>query len=418
MEKYLHGGIETHVEDQARMLRQLGVTVTIMAAQLCESTPAEVIPFVIAKDMRARDFCAELDRLTDFARQHAVTHIHCHSPFVAVLGACVASQLNIPLLLTVHGVFDATRQINATLGLLISKIGFASASKVLPISLEAAEQTSQIHGIELEQLSVVMNAVEHWQDPTAATPEKGAWVFVSRLAVRHVDALGRLIAALPDLPISRLDVFGDGSDYQRALALFGDREDVVFHGFVEGADRKISGFEGVACYGGRSFLEAVAAGKPCLVCHETGLTGLVSPDLIEASRHVNFEGDEGNVRSSGQIKTDWDQLTAADNIKACQAILATSHDSRVVWKDYYDRFLKQPLALKKNLMVSAFIEAAKNLAGQNMIFCQHDLLVALRDGLPATAKEQADITSIGFDLMHAELRVLRRQIKELKSGER
>ncbi len=415
LEKFLAGGVESHVKNQASILRKLGAKITIMASHVNDRARDEVKHFKLSKDMRAGEFCSELDKLNAYVKENNVTHIHCHSPFIAIMGACVSDEAGIPLLLTVHGLFDVRRRINPTIGLLISKIGYPSAVKILPVSPGLAEEIKKEHGIERAQQDVMMNAVENWRPSTGVNAEKGSWVFVSRLEKTHVDALSHLVSAMPDLPISNLHIFGDGSHYERAVDLSAGKK-IFFHGFVEDAAEKLSTFEGVVCYGGRSFLEAIAAGRPCLICHETGLIGLCSPTVIDATKDENFTGRGQKVLSAKDIMADWDQMTDHDNIRSCQVLISQHHDSHKVWKKYYDNYLDSKSSSKDVPFIKIFVASARKLPAKNMIFSQHDLLVRLRNSLPNDSDIVHEVNRVGFDVMNSTLTIIRRKNRNSQSS--
>lgn len=414
IDQFAAGGLETHLLGKVDALRRSGVRVTCMGARLSDMAPPDFQRLDLAKDIPASRFLAEVARLTAFCQTEQVTHIHCHCPFVGVLGACVSVRCNIPYFLTIHGMFQAARRVNQTLGLLISKMVFPCAAAVFPVSSGVCDCIVATHGMPQQDQTVMMNGVDNWQQPPPATSGQGRWAFVARHAKEHVDALLHLVAALPSLPITSLHVFGDGADSERARAMTADNPVVEFHGHVEDISERLTEFDGIACYGGRVFLEATAAGRPCLICGEEGLVGVGSPDLIERARSENFTGRNQTVVSVAALQRDWKRLVGQDNIRACQDLLRPDHDADLIWARYVKTALHGHWPPKDRSSLEVALAAAHKLDDGNLIFCRPDFLGHLKDLLPPDSQIVSALNDTGFDLMRSEITTLRRKLRVLR----
>ncbi|SPJ31344.1 glycosyltransferase family 4 protein [Falsiruegeria mediterranea] len=414
IDQFTAGGLETHLLGKVDALRRLGARVTCMGARLSDMAPPDFQRLDLAKDIPASRFLAEVARLTAFCQTEQVTHIHCHCPFVGVLGACVSVRCNIPYFLTIHGMFQAARKVNQTLGLLISKMVFPCAAAVYPVSSAARDCIVATHGVPQQDQTVMMNAVGNWQRSPPAPPDHGKWAFVARHEKEHVDALRHLVAAMPSLPISSLHVFGDGAESERARAMTADNPAVEFHGFVENISERLAEFDGIACHGERVFLETMAAGRPCLICHRDGVIGLSSPSLIERTRFSNFTGEGQSNISVQALQRDWERLIGQDNIRACQDLLRPDHDADLIWARYVKTALHGHLPPKDRSSLEVALAAAHKLDDGNLIFCRPDFLGHMKDILPPYSQMVSALNDTGFVLMRSEITTLRRKLRVLR----
>lgn len=395
------------------MLRRLGVSVSIRAAEISEGAAIDLDKFAFSKSIRASDFRTQLEILGEFCRAEGVSHIHCHSPFVAVFGACLAHTLRIPYFLTVHGSFDAQRKINPTIGYLISHVGFAAASKVFSVSDAVATQVQKEHKISRDRNLVVMNSVANWDEKKAASARKGRWAFVSRLEEKQVDALSHIIRLLPSLPISELHILGDGSHYDRAVEIAKRSSNVHFHGAVEDVPARLPDYEGVACYGGRAFLEAVAGNCHCIICHENGIVTIVTPESIAELKAENYTGRGQLTLTEEQLLVDWERKVVDENIQNCKELLRVHHDSEKIWTDYCRVDLSDS-SHRDVPMVSLFLNTVESLVDHNKMFVQPDFLFGLRNRMINNSLPSSEFDDVVIEVASGQIKKLRRELKSAR----
>jgi hypothetical protein len=413
------GGLATHILGQASHLKALGIRVTIFCPH--EEIPlyaSAVEPLTFSKFDSAGTLRSEIDNLAKFVTDESVTHIHAHGPVIGIFASLLAQKTVKPLYLSFHSNFSVIRRVNITISLLIENFVIPSATKIFAVSQEIAGLLEENYPEHTNKVYLTENGVNNWQNNSSSNNDdpKGQWAFVSRLDEYHIASLRHVTDNLDQLPIEHLHIFGEGPHDNEAVKMAKTSpNEITYHGPDPEIAKKLSGYEGIVCYGGRVFLEAAAAGRPCLVTHETGLMGLSSPEFIHQTRPRNYTGRGRDPVTLDALNSVWGDLTTNENVEICQTELESRHNGEKVWELFANEYMLSDKTFEATDFGVVLADAISQLNDGNELFIQHHLLAIMKQLAKSDASFLAALNSAGFDLMTRELKLLSRHIRELKA---
>lgn len=294
------GGVQSHVQQLAAALRDLGDEVALLAPG---PGPDHIglgrsvgIPFNDSVAPVAAS-PAVLARTGRVLRDLAPDVVHVHEPLVPWVGPAAVRAAPRAVVLTFHAWSRRDRLYRAARPL--GRALLRRAAVAIAVSDAAASYHAAALGVPVNRFAVVPNGVDVERFATAAPlPEivdadRPTLLFVGRLERRKgletlVRAFTRLKADRPDL---RLYVVGDGPERDRCQALLPARlrADMIFLGRVAAED--LPRFQAscdvyvAPALGGESFgivlLEAMAAGRPVIASDIPGYR-TVARDGVQA----------------------------------------------------------------------------------------------------------------------------------------
>lgn len=291
------GGVQAHVRELARRLRQTGDEVVVLGPRRTSGLRfnGSVAPIALAP--------GAYRAVGRALRRIAPDVVHVHEPLVPWVGLAAATFQDAPVVATYHAWSERDRLYRVARPL--ARRVFDHVAAAIAVSPAAADYHSRAIGIAASRFQIVPNGVEVARfasaDPFIGShdPTRPTLAFVGRLEPRKglevlLHAFVRLRTVHPDLQVL---VVGDGEERERALAVIPEplRPDVHLLGRVAAdvlpqvyaaADVFVS-----PALGGESFgivlLEAMAAGK-----------AVVASD-IPGYRSVLTDGEEGTFVPPG-----------------------------------------------------------------------------------------------------------------------
>jgi glycogen(starch) synthase len=186
------------------------------------------------------------DRVTAWARHQTPDVIHAHDWMTFPAATRIARMLSIPLVVHIHSLEQdrSGHGPNPTI-VAIESAGVRAATRVIAVSHYTARKIHELHGVDLERISVVHNGV--YARPTVAAyqeehPKSGPLVlFLGRITYQKgpeyfVEAAAKVLAKVPN---ARFVMAGNGDmlpQVKRRVAELGIDAAFDFPGFVRGAD--------------------------------------------------------------------------------------------------------------------------------------------------------------------------------------
>lgn len=302
-ESFARGGMETHIEGEARCLSALGFEVHLACgsvdgdARLPAGLAGRLGPLPIGLDATAADHVAAADRLAGYIADQGIGVVHAH-PFLAALpGFIAACRHGIPFVYSLHGPLSMQGSYGPWYDLILSEIILRHAGAVVCVSPEVALLARRL--APSDRLHVIPNAVAAGRlaAPPAA-PGSDAWLLASRCDAHKLPGMLDFLRKAGAAGIARVDVAGDGpaiQDLERAIAQDhavppeSPFPEVRLLGWRVDLPALMPSYAGVAGMG-RVVLEAAAADRPVLLVGYDGVKGLLDRDLFEAAAFANFSG--------------------------------------------------------------------------------------------------------------------------------
>ncbi len=293
------GGTERHLVTLIRGLVARGHAVTLAAAPGAMSADArkagvEFLPLRDAKQAsgvrRVMRYAANIRTVLRHVREMHVDVVHVHARFMHPLARIVARCAGVPLVATVHNVFDTHLHLPLR------------AERFIAVSAAVARMLTEAMGIDATQVRVVHDGVE---DASGVGGKDVVWerhdagftlLAACRLeADKGVDVIIRALARLREVvPDVRLRIAGEGTERERLGELaqrlvLGDG--VRFDGWVDDMEALYAAVDvvvmgSVALEGfGLTAAEAMRAGRPVVAARtgglaevvEDGVTGMLVP---------------------------------------------------------------------------------------------------------------------------------------------
>jgi len=313
------GGAETHVIDLATRLSSLGyrVSVASQGGRLVARLEQAGIPHVYAP-LHSRvpsSLLAAMRILGDEVRNRRIGLLHAHGRIPAwVLTQVQRRHPSLPLVTTYHGVYAAgfpwnlfTRQGDLCIAVsddikshLVNHLGFSASSiEVIPNGIDTRRFAPGPYpplraSIVGAGSGPVLTSVSRLDGEFAGTALELVESLPS-IAARHPGAVavvigdGDRLAAVEQACARCNDLLG-----RRAALAVGGQEDVV--PYLLSSDVVVA----VA----RAALEAMACGKPVVLCGEGGFRGVVSAENLDLLKRHNFTARGSSVPlSAGEIAT-------------------------------------------------------------------------------------------------------------------
>ena len=312
------GGIELHLRDLARALRQLGVDATIITTTrgdaFVDDVPVHRVPALLAPSAGFAYMPAALAAVGRTIRENGFDVVHAHASVVspvAYAGALAGARATLPSLITFHSMLHRSAFL---LGASEALFGWSDGRVVLSaVSSVVARQAAR--WIPGASVGVLPNGIDvrFWRTTDAArTAPSHEIVFATAMRLSRkkrplelVRAFAESVRFLAGSPALRLIVAGDGPARADMIRLagelgVGDRVELVghrsreelralyarVHAFVLPSERESFGI---------AALEARAAGLPVVAMLESGVRdfirqgvdGLLARDASELARFMS-----------------------------------------------------------------------------------------------------------------------------------
>lgn len=324
------GGVQEHVKAEASELRKRGHEVLIVTSRpRRRTTPADKGVYYIGQLARVRtpthttaDVSGTTDTtlIDDFFELVKPDIVHIHEPIVPILGRQILAVANCPVV----GTYHAARPENVMgRGFVSSFMPYARsiAKQLTRITVVSSAATMLLQDEDVEP-KVIPNGVNLKQyKPLKQKRDPNSVLFVGRLEKRK--GVYELLDAFLELkklnPKARLDIVGGGPLWKRLHDRVEELEleDVKFHGFVQGPEKRrlmsrCGVFTSPALYGesfGIVLVEAMAMGAPVVAGNNPGYATVMKDrgaiSLVDPTDPVAFASRLNLFMTDTQITELW-----------------------------------------------------------------------------------------------------------------
>lgn len=283
-----NGGLETHLLCLFQELRRLGhkpyLYTMVISAEFQAQLDQIGINYIVDP--------APGQGLLDFITQNKIQILHGHPSQTIPLTARLGQQLNLPTVITYHGLVGWNEESHSIL------------DKIVCISQDVFNRLALKDPTLIPKLTVIQNGIDLYRyrpidRPRTAKPQK--ILFAGRLGLDKYVSLKVLIQALEAIPNVELYVAGlGGLNYQLTLE---SPPWVKYLGWLtdlSGLMNEMNLIVGT----GRVIREALACGRPAIALNGYGYDGLVTAENILQTEYDNFAGRSGKALSVTKLLKD------------------------------------------------------------------------------------------------------------------
>jgi len=237
------------------------------------------------------DIKSTIEKVYSFCIENEIDIIHCHYFCSQLVGVIIGSVLNIPVVTTVHGVYN-----NENIGIFQDYF-----SGIIFVSEEACEKhISQIRTNNYEKAKIIHNSVEvksnNIKKPDSLTDEKLNILYISRLDNDKFPSINFIIDALFKLAPKinwRLKILGSGNRYNDIVGKSAKVNNELAEERIQvlGAKKNVSQYiisSDVVIGVGRVILEGIQWKKPVICIGNSNYVGLIDKSKLNKISQVNF----------------------------------------------------------------------------------------------------------------------------------
>lgn len=312
-ENYIRGGLETQIHTYWKYLKeQHNIWFCFAHYRDTGLLDSEYVytGFHFSYSATVADMKEDVDRLVELIKEKNIDVIHVHPWFALYAAYFVAAKTNVKLVYTYHGTGSLNYNNNLGDQIIMEEIFTGAISHVFCVGEQGVQALLSI-GYDVNNASVLFNPIrpEEYPNTVPDIDRPHRWALVSRLDTDKLPAIEKLLKMLPDLEIDQIDVYGNGDSlgYIQSIAeKTGKIVDFKGHTNEIGTVLSDNGYCGVIGLG-RSAIEGLALGLPCLFIGYEKIVGLLDNTLYEMAKHQNFVPENYRDLSTAEIN---EQLTA------------------------------------------------------------------------------------------------------------
>lgn len=295
-EFFTAGGLETQVLGQAEVLGTMGCRVHLATSSGPSAIAQEVFASCafdvpMSHGRTARELLTAIDELRTICEIEKIDIIHAHPFLSMIVAGCVAHELCVPLVLTLHGpVSLGYVGADTTAGLMLASSIIPNASHVFAVSRE----TRLLCGMFTRRdIAILPNAV----NVAPKDPPRGSldlpWMWAGRLDSDKAVGLKSLIEFVAFNEGIKLEIFGQGPARAEIEAHIAEVDvSQRMFAFREWHDNlpSIMPEYGVVAGMGRVLLEGALANRVCLLVGYDGIKGFLTEAGAVRSSFWNLSG--------------------------------------------------------------------------------------------------------------------------------
>lgn len=293
-ENFIRGGLETHIHTYWKYLKSKHNMLFCFAnyrdTGLIDKESVYT-GFHFSNRATVLELKEDVERLVDIINEKHIDVIHVHPWFALYAAYFAAAKTGVKLVYTYHGTVSLNYINNLSDQIIMEEIVTGAFAHVFCVG-EQGLQSLLSMGYDLNNASVLVNPIRPeeypYTKPDMDTPHR--WALVSRLDADKVPAIERLLNMLQDLDIDQIDVYGNGNSlgYLQSIAeKTGKIVDFKGHTNEIGTVLSDNGYCGIIGLG-RSAIEGLALGLPCLFVGYDKNVGLIDRDIYNKVKHQNF----------------------------------------------------------------------------------------------------------------------------------
>lgn len=405
-ERFSHGGLETHIHSYYMQLREKHCFTFAMGtfeSKLEFAPEALYTGFHFSGTSSINDFIEDVERLVELIREKHIHVIHTH-PFYSIFPAVVAGQLTgVPVVFTHHGTSSFAFPGRANEAILLY---YAYAELVSCVfSVSNAGKLALEERAHAPNVVFMPNAIDSRRYRHHTVVNNRRWAMISRLDadVSRVAALEKLFDMLPQLPISGIDVYGDGTQRQELedyVAQCGLTENVRFMGHCDDLYERLDGnYNGiVGC--GRVALEGLTMGYPVLELGYGRVCGLLYGDILRQAKDCNFVANVLPELSCDAIAAQLEEAYAHPEKFDFRQEIVKDFDIQTISQAYVER-LSALVPTSRANVINWFEEVKAQPNLQENFYASQDILWTMRRHIEPYAIDRnvKELFLLGSDCM-------------------
>lgn len=360
-DQFTHGGLETHIIGQARVLSKHGIELYLATGSANIDCPDDVFAGMltglpIGAKMTYEELLSTLEQIDEFISSQRITHIHAHPFYSIIVGLLAAYRSKLPFVMTIHGPYalNGVFDYGDLFYFLLKNVCFPVASRVFCVSKEVELLCRSLGKCETELLP---NAVEI-PEVNFSSKIVNAWMWAGRIDELKYHGLIDLIEKVDVLFVNELHIYGDGPKVQEVKKFLFEHPDkaefVKLMGWNYNLPNLMTMYAGIAGMG-RVILEGAALNKPCLLVGYDGVKGMLDVKKFEQASFWNFSGRGLPTISSEKLKHEYNNYLQDKSSYLLREWIVANRDEKVVWLRYVNQI--KNLAPVDSPLVRAVLDA-------------------------------------------------------------
>lgn len=367
------GGMETYVRTEVNELTKQGYRVCIYSFGECNKeifAGNQKLNIVegFTNPNSPDSFLLNFSKLKELFAKEPYQLIHAHDHHSLLLSSCLASILEVPLLVTFHSTFSFLEKKDPFELFLHQLI----ISKVINKALLLSEEMEKKIFLQYSQIdkTIFRNPIcvpDPLPVPHTFASEQKKILIVSRLDKDKKKSVETALQVMREIfPKSFIYVAGEGmarQELEKSILPEDDNCRISFLGYKNDL-KELYGLTDIVVGMGRVILEGLSYGKISILSGYEGVVGVVTPQNYDSFKSSNFSG-RGLILCEDlqQLRRDIHALTSAD-LAHLQSLVSQEFNARTSWTNIIREtsYIKEKNIFKDffSILLIAIEEAKKN----------------------------------------------------------
>ncbi len=358
------GGLETRLIDEFKCLKKQGHQVHFVTnknnfkasvAEIYENN-CEFVLLEVGKTSNAVDLIILTDQLVNTIESNNINCVSVHMQDDFALATIMAAQIcHIPVISTIHGIFDIYRKPLSRL--VIQKLAMKSVSLLITVS-------KTMSNIYPQPLTIIPNMINLDNFKNHSSSDSKDWLVVSRISKEKFPSIIKFLQVAQHCGIPNVDIAGGGDSkkLKEAIKDLNITQNVRFLGECQDISARMANYQGIAGMG-RVVAEGLASKRMvCVLTIGGELKGLVTPRNFERFKNYNFSGRTQKNISLDEFQQQIASWNKAEEDKLYQ--LVCNELSTENWNNYIKKY--QDVTFVNNPALESFYHKlaffAKNIS--------------------------------------------------------
>ncbi|MDD2502825.1 MAG: glycosyltransferase [Clostridia bacterium] len=386
-EFFTFGGLETQILGQARALREYNHKVFLVTSSVVNDEVADHFDDCLCGlqfnySSSYKDIYYVLEKIITFSEKNKASVIHAH-PFLSLpLAYFASSKLEIPLVITIHGITSLHLSYGPVYDRLLRAVLLPEADHIFCVSQETINMIQPY--VRPGSCTILPNGVNTSIYQSVGMGNENRWALVGRIDSLIVMGFKDFILKAKEIGLNKVDIYGDGParpELENFIKEHGLVNKISLKGYCGKLFQELrEGYTGIAGMG-RVVLEGCAMNLPVILIGLDGTKGLLDTEGLAKNRQWNYIGRLlPNISSKELYKQIYIDLNReTDKYRNRNWVLENANED-IIWKTYLDNIAKfkhnkTPLADKiLNLFLTHFRYETPCMSDEGLLSDLDDLL--------------------------------------------
>lgn len=337
-ENFLNGGLETNILSQVKYLKS---NYNINFHLICENFyDTKDLPFKnifnlkLGANLYSIDFINSVEKIVEYIKKHKIELIHIH-PFYSLFPACVAASISkIPCFYTIHGPSSLSSFENSLNGQILNKTFLSKGIDKLLVVAEYLKSDALTYSNEVE---VIENSINTEVFNENIIQHNKSWALISRLDREKSLPIIALIKLINKLPIKKLDIYGDGTEYNSIKSII-DKLKVSHIVALKGSSDNISAsiynkYNGVIGMG-RVCIESMSMNLPTILMSYDGIVSAISQENFFQYASTNFSARGFDILNLDDIINEFNNIYKNEKKFLLRKLVINNLSDKAIWEKY------------------------------------------------------------------------------------